>query len=44
MAAEYIPVVQVLNKTQAVFVRDNFDHASLTDKLNPILKEFICQC
>jgi hypothetical protein len=41
MAAEFIPVVQVLNKTQPVFVRDNFDHMSLTDKLNPKLKEYL---
>ena len=41
MSAEYIPVVQVLNKTQAVFVRDNFDHTNLSDKLNPKLKEYL---
>jgi hypothetical protein len=40
MAAEF-RIVEVLNKTQAVFVRDNLDHKSLTNKLNPKLKELL---
>jgi len=41
MAAELIPTVQVLNKTQPVFVRKSDDPSSVTDELNPQLKKLL---
>ena len=40
MAAEF-RIVEVLNKTQAVFVRNNLNHTNVTDKINPKLQELL---
>lgn len=39
--AEEFRIVQVLNKTQAVFVRDNSDYKNLTAKINPQLQKLL---